>query len=370
MQAHKLILLFTFLFLTSCAAHILQDDHASEVLKTDEYDQKLNIKVEESPAHPPPEPVVKASTEPTEKLAPHSKKSKKIKKSRKDTKSKAAKKVSAKKAKSVAKGGKPLGKDAVKETSDKRQPEMEDSVGMIGRRPLKDPFRVGEKVTLALSYFNIVAGNMEIGVLPFVNVNDERAYHFEVTAKSNSFFGHIYSVDDRATTYLSYDRMIPLNLKISIKESKQLAETRTFFDWKTLRASYWQKKITKDHGEQSKKLDWDIKDFSQNVISAAYYMRIFAMEPGKNLAFRVADEGKNIVFKGEVLRREKLQTKIGELNTIVVKPTLTVDGVFTPVGEIVFWLTDDDRKFIVRIESKIKIGTIVAKLESLEKGKE
>jgi hypothetical protein len=248
-------------------------------------------------------------------------------------------------------------------------PEMEDSLGFIGRRPIKDPFRVGEKVTLSLSYFNVVAGAMNLEIRPMVEVNGEKAYQFVVSAKSNSFFNHIYGVDDEAVTYLSYDRLVPLSLKITIKESKQLAEARTFFDWKGLKASYWQKKVTKEHGEESKKIEWNIQDYSQNVISAVYYLRTFQFEVGKKLAFRVVDEGKNIVFKGEVLRKEKLKTDIGDLDTIVLKPEITVDGVFTPVGDILLWLTDDERKFPVRIESKIRIGTIVAKIKALEKGK-
>jgi len=211
---------------------------------------------------------------------------------------------------------------------------------------------------------------MEIGVKNMVEVNGEKAYNLEVHAQSNSFFSHVYGVDDTAVTYLTYDNLIPVNLQITIKESKQLAEARTFFDWKSLKASYWQKRITKDHGEESKKLDWNIQAYSQNVISAVYYLRTFQYAVGKKLAFRVADEGKNIVFSGEVLRKEKLSTDIGELDTIVVKPHITVDGAFTPVGDVLVWLTDDDRKFLVRLETKIKIGTIVAKLKSIDKGQE
>lgn len=56
------------------------------------------------------------------------------------------------------------------------------------------------------------------------------------------------------------------------------------------------------------------------MVSAAYYMRLFKYEIGKTLAFRVADEGKNMVFKGEVVRRERLKSPIGELDTVVIKP--------------------------------------------------
>lgn len=335
-------------FLCGCAGHVLQHDQAERILKVEEYDQKMQIQDEGQPPvvgatedKPPATAIPVPVTEPS-KTEPTSKKKK------------------------VAKGKVAVEKGKVKPKGP-RQPEIEDTVGFDGRRPIKDPFRVGEKVTLALSYFNIVAGYMEIEVKPFATVNGEKSYHFEVSAKSNSFFSRIYAVDDRATTYVSYENLTPFNLAISIKESKQLAETRTLFDWTANRANYWKKRITKDKGEESKKLEWDVLPFSQNVVSAGYYLRTFQFDVGKKLAFRVADEGKNIVFKGEVVKREVLDTEIGPLKTILIKPEITVDGVFTPVGEILMWLTDDDRKFIVRVESKIKIGSIVAKVKSIER---
>ena len=72
-----------------------------------------------------------------------------------------------------------------------------------------------------------------------------------------------------------------------------------------------------------------------------------------------------MVVKGHVLRRETITTDIGELKTVVVKPEVQIDGIFKPMGEVLFWLTDDDRKFVVRIESKIKIGTIVGSLKEI-----
>ena len=70
------------------------------------------------------------------------------------------------------------------------------------------------------------------------------------------------------------------------------------------------------------------------------------------------------------MRREKLKTPMGELDTVVVKPKIELEGVFRLVGDIFIWLTDDDRKFIVRIETKIKIGTIVGAVKSIERGRD
>lgn len=344
----RLLLLIAFLFtLTFCAGRVLQHEKADEVLKVDEFERKMEIKEDAAQSVEPPTVEVKP-----EPVVPEAKTSSKKKKKQKPVL---------------------VAKTKVAEKEKKkgpRQPEMEDSEGFDGRRPIKDPFRPGEKVTFDLSYFSVTAGTMTMEVKPFANVNGVKAYHFELTGQTNSFFSKVYAVDDKVTTYLSYEDMVPLSLQISIKESAQLAETRTFFDWKNMRASYWQKRITKEHGERSNKVEWDLLPYSQNVITASYYLRAFKLEPGKKLAFRVADEGKNIVFTGEVLRREKLSTAIGELDTVVIRPQVTADGVFKPIGEILIWLTDDDRKFFVRLESKIKIGTIVAKLRSLEKGRD
>jgi hypothetical protein len=336
--ARSSIIFVVFLVLAACAGKILQVDKSDEKLKTEEFDAQVQVQEEAKP-EPPPAEVVKEIDEAKEKK----------KKGKKKPTAKAAEKAKVK---------------------GPRQPDIEDATGFDGRRPIKDPYRVGEKITFDVSYFNITAGELNMETKPFVTVNGRKAYHFEANGKSTPFFTKIYAIDDKVTTYVDYEEMRPLSLLVSIKESNQLGETRTFYDWKNNKASYWQKKIVKGKGERNKKLDWNILPYSQNVVSVAWYLRAFDLTVGKKHAVRIADEGKNIVFTGEVLRKEKLKTPAGELDTVVVTPRITADGVFKPIGEVLIWFTDDDRKLLVRLESKIKIGTVVAKVRSIERGKE
>ncbi len=338
------IFILSVLLLPACATQeVMKYDKEKELSDIKEYDEKIKVKnIEVEPPVVAEVPVVDA-------------KGKTVTKKKKTPPPVAKKKKSS-----------PI----VTDPKLPHQPTIEDGENFIGRRPIKDPFRVGEKTTFAVSYFNIVAGNLTMEVLPFAEVNGEKAYHLRISAKSSDFFNKIYAVDDMAETYLNYENMLPYNLSVKVKESKQLKEIRSFLDWNTLKGSYWEKKVTKEKGEESKKIEWDILAYSQNVISAAFYMRTFAWKPGKKIQFRVADQGDNIVFKGEVVRQEKLKTEVGEFDTLVIKPEFEVKGVFKPVGEILIWLTNDDRKNIVRIESAIKIGTLVLKLRGLEKGQE
>lgn len=329
-----------------CASKILEYDKVDDLQKNAEFDKKVKIK------ELPIEPVVTEASSAQVVAVEETKTPVKVAKPKKEI--------------IVPKQPKTKGKIMTENT--KHLPEIEDGAGFIGRRPTKDPFRVKEKVTLALTYFNMTAGYMDLTVQPFVEVNGAKAYPLKITAKSNSLFSRFYAVDDYAETYLDYETLLPSSFQIVVKESKQLADIRTFFDFKKNTASFWEKRVRKDQPESNKKIEWDIKPFSQNVISAIFYLRTFQLEPGKKLAFHVADEGKNIVFNGTVLRRETLDSDVGELKTVVVKPEFEVDGVFKPVGDILVWLTDDDRKLVVRIESKIKIGTIVGKVKSIEPG--
>lgn len=251
----------------------------------------------------------------------------------------------------------------------RRQPEIEDSVGFNGRRPLVDPFQVGEVVVHDVNYFKVSAGELRMKVEPFATVNGRKSYSFAVEIKSKSLFDTFYSVDDRAETFVDYEDLVPRAFQLHVKESGQLREAKMAFDVNKGIATFWEKKVTKKDGEEEKKFTWDILPYSQNVYSAIFYLRNFTWEVGKEHAFRVANDKDNMIFSGKAVRKEVLKTKAGTFNTVVIKPNITLKGKFKPIGDNYVWITDDDRKYIVRIESKIKIGTLVSEVVEIKPGK-
>ena len=249
-----------------------------------------------------------------------------------------------------------------------RLPPIEDSEDMIGRRPKMDPFHVGEKITMDVTYFNVSAGELVMETLPFVDVNGQKAYHFRYEAKSSRLFSLFYSVDDVAETFLDYASLLPSTYKLHVRESKQLREVRAYWDFKKGEAHVWDKQITEAHGLRQKNEEWKLEPYAQNVFSAAYYVRIFQMYPGKKLSFYVADGGHNFLFTGQVLRREKLKTQAGVFDAVVLKPKLQLNGIFHPVGNVLLWFSDDPHHYLLRIESKIRIGRIICQISKLDPG--
>ncbi|MBC7419672.1 MAG: DUF3108 domain-containing protein [Bdellovibrio sp.] len=326
------------LFIFGCSHNFLKYEKAAELEQNAEFEKKVQIK-EVSLEVPPLAAEVKLEAPPP-KVAP------------------------------LKKGG--VKKASKKSTSTQvadlnvRQPAIEDSEGFnVSRRPLVDPFKVGEKVVHSVSYFGAQAGTLTFSVKPFVEVNGKKSYNFVTDIKSSSLFSSFYSVDDQVETYVDFEQLVPHVFKLKIKESGQLKEARSYFDQQGLKASYWEKKYTEKNGHEEKKLDWELLPFSQNAFSSVYYMRIFKWNVGQEYAFRVSDDGKNIIFKGKALEKTKLITNAGEFDAIKIKAEIVSRGALTQTGDMYIWISADEHKYILRIEAKIKIGTLVTEVEKI-----
>lgn len=354
------VLVTCFLLTSACTSKVMKADNSQDILKNDEFENKIHVKEINGAGAAAAVPALEASglyvslpgPAPVPGAFPIAKKPK----------------AKAKPKMIPLPAGEKSSLPMAVATPLVHEPAIEDSEEFIGRRPQVDPFRVGEKVTLEVSYFGVAAGDMTVEVRPFVQVNGRKSYQFAGTAVSTSVFAMFYAVDDWYESYVDFDTLTPSNYALHVKETKQLRETRSVFDWEKNTATWWDKKIDSEQKVEERKKEWEIPLFSQNIFSAPYYLRTFQLKPGKKIAYRVAHEGENLVVTAEVLRKERITTAIGDLDTVVVKPKIELNGNFRPVGDIFIWLTDDDRKFIVRIESKIKIGTIVGAVKSLEKG--
>ncbi len=252
-----------------------------------------------------------------------------------------------------------------------RQPDLEDAEGFDGssRRPKIDPFEENEAVVHSVSYFAAEAGKLTFKVKPFVEVNGRKSYNFLTDLKTSRLFSSFYSVDDQVETYVDYEDLTPHVFKLHIKESGQLREGQSYFDHIKLKANYWETKYTEKKGHEKKQQEWEILPYSQNAFSGIFYMRIFKWDVGKEYSFRVADDQKNIVFKGTALKKEKLSTPAGEFDAIQIKAQIVSRGALEQAGDMYFWISDDEHKYVLRIEAKIKIGTLVSEVIEIKPGK-
>jgi hypothetical protein len=70
----------------------------------------------------------------------------------------------------------------------------------------------------------------------------------------------------------------------------------------------------------------------------------------------------------QVLRRERVKVPAGEFETIVVRPIIKTGGIFAEGGEAEVYITDDERRIPVRLNSKMRVGSVVLELTEYREG--
>ena len=89
------------------------------------------------------------------------------------------------------------------------------------------------------------------------------------------------------------------------------------------------------------------------------------MEPGATyrLPRYFKADGNPVVI--QVLRRETIRVPAGQFRTIVVRPIIQTDGLFGEDGRAEVYFSDDDRRILVLIRSRVSvIGSLSLHLTS------
>ncbi len=177
-------------------------------------------------------------------------------------------------------------------------------------------------------------------------------------ATSAPIISIFYRVDDVAQSTL-YSSGYPNNYKLKVREGRHRKNKAVFFG--TMPAKGPQKVIYNDRLKKKTK-EFYLEKQAFDPLSAFYEIRKRPLKVGSSEYLDIFDSKKLWNVEVQVLRKESIKMPSGEFNTIVIKPLLKSEGIFKKKGEIYIWLTDDEKKIPVKVQSKVKIGSITAKL--------
>ena len=218
-------------------------------------------------------------------------------------------------------------------------------------------FQVGEKLTFSIGYEFIPAGKSVLFVESIDTVDGRSAYHITSRTRSHRFFDPFYKVRDEIETYMDSNTFQSIRFRKKLREGGYSYDYSAEFDTDSLKAV--------SVSPKGKRIV-DIPEFTLDILSAMYYMRTLPIEVGKTWTVTVLDNDKLYPLDLVVERRERVSTKAGTFDCLVVEPKLKSGGLFKHEGRITVWVTDDHRKIPVLMKSKAMIGSIVVELERAE----
>ena len=219
------------------------------------------------------------------------------------------------------------------------------------------PFGPGERLTyrVDLGMFGHV-GNGSMEVLRVDTLHGHPVYHLRFDVKGSVLFA---KVEDRLQSWL--DVSLLASRRFEQKQHEVRYKRHRIFDFFPEERRW--ARVDKDEGGELHTAE------PLDDVSFIYFVRTIPLEVGKTYTFdRYFKEDGNPVTV-QVLRKEKVTVPAGTFETIVVRPIIKTKGLFGDGGEAEIYFTDDHRRLIVQLRSKVPvIGSLNLYLESYMPG--
>lgn len=234
----------------------------------------------------------------------------------------------------------------------------------------KVPWKVGERMALEVNYIGMMAGEIEMAVLPPKMVRGREVHHIQGRGNSSSIFALFYRLRDVAETFIDKEGLYSHKFVFKADESRQQRDLLELYDQEQGKVHYWHRHDHKKKGFKVEKFTADIEKYTQDALSSAFYLRTLPLKTGDVYKYPVVSSGKPWEIEARVLRREKINTHFGRKDAVVVQPVTKFEGVASASGDSFIWFSDDEHRIILKIEARVKVGSITAYIKEIQYGSE
>jgi Kdo2-lipid IVA lauroyltransferase/acyltransferase len=231
--------------------------------------------------------------------------------------------------------------------------------------PDQIPFEVGERLEYDLGWTALSAGRAILEVRKGEPFQGRPTFHLWANALSSRLVDAIYHVDNTVESFTDAEGLIPYKFLLHMNESAQKKETRVAFDHPEHKAYYWAKRISERWGDSLDDRSDPLTPRARDMFSGIYFARTMDYTLGKKQEFYIYENGKNWQVETTPVANELVTTKVGAFQCWKIKIRIGLDNYFKPTGDVFMWLSDDSKRYIVKFDAKIKIGSLYGKLVSI-----
>lgn len=228
------------------------------------------------------------------------------------------------------------------------------------------PFAVGERAVYDVTFGPIRVGEGHLSVEAIETLAGVPAYRVAFEIEGGPFF---YKIDDRSTSWIGTDPFRSMRFEQILSEGSFRRHRRYTFDHDALTYTRedWdaEASVYVPHSEER---DIQIPLAALDEIAYLFLARMIPFEMGRTYQYdRYFEEDGNPVIL-DVLRRERVHVSAGRFNTVVVRPVIQTEGMFGEGGQAELYISDDERRVIVQIKTRMKVGELNMYLREYEAG--
>ena len=218
----------------------------------------------------------------------------------------------------------------------------------------KHPFTVGETLKYDLKVNVIKAGHAKLQVIGEEIVDENQTYHIKYTVKSNRYVDRLFYVRDQVDSWLDKNGLFTRKFMKYIREGSYRYKLEA-------KMNYIDSTLTSE--DEVFQIDSEIRD----PFSLFYYLRSIPLKVGQKLSFKTFDNGQFVDFHIIVHRKENVRVPAGRFRCLVIEPYRKGKTLFKQKGDMRIWLTDDERRLPVKIETKATFGSMTMLLKKISR---
>jgi len=182
------------------------------------------------------------------------------------------------------------------------------------------------------------------------------------TAESQGAVNVIFPVHDRFEAKFEPRTFCSNSIFKHTEEGPHRRETSIHFD-------YARKKIVLDEKNlktgETKNVENDLQGCATDVITGFYYLQSMPLQLGSVYEFPISD-GKTTIVRATVEKREQVKVPAGTFSALLVSAEAT-SGPLQSKGKVWAWYSDDASHTPVQMRSKLGWGTLLFRLQRIEK---
>ncbi len=231
-----------------------------------------------------------------------------------------------------------------------------DPVHIASPRP-NYPFPDGRSYVYSAEWHLITAGT---GMVRMEVAGTDRKV--TATAESTGAVNVIFPVHDRFESHFNPQTFCSLSIFKHSEEGARKRETSIHFDYAGKKSMLDEKNLKTG---ETKHVENDLASCTTDVITGFYYLQSLPLLLGAIYEFPISD-GKTTIVHATVEKREQIKVPAGTFPAVLVTAEAT-SGPLQSKGKVWVWYSDDASHTPVLMRAKLGWGTLLFRLQRIEK---
>ena len=219
-------------------------------------------------------------------------------------------------------------------------------------------FQHGEKLTYKI-YYNWNFVWLAAGEVTFRIYDEDKQYHYSAKGETYDSYEWFYVVKDEYDSWVDKSTLMPNYSERSVNEGDYHIFEKISFNQAARKMTVWR---ADKKGAAETKTEHNVQDCVHDVLSSLYNLRNYDFanqQSGYTVPFRVFMDKEEFPLKMKYMGKERKKVhNMGKYNTLKFQPTVIAGNVFKDDAKMTVWVSDDQNRIPVLIESPVSVGSV------------